>query len=490
MSLLACLWILSSCQGPGSAADPAAQAKPKNILFLFADDQRPDSLGAMGNPHIETPHLDALAARGTLVRDNYCMGSRHGAVCAPSRAMLMTGRPLPRIQDNMQGAPTLPQVLRQQGFRCYATGKWHNGQPAFKRSFDVGRQVMLGGMSDHNAVPVRDYDEASQSFGPKRTGQKISTTLFADAALELMAGHRKEHADSPFFMYVSFTAPHDPRDPPAAWRQRYYDKQLPLPKNFRPQVEWMGDGSWGRVRDERLAAWPRTEQVVRDQLAEYYGLISHMDAEIGRVLAWLEAQGLREETLVVFAADHGLAMGSHGLLGKQNLFEHSMGCPLILAGPGIPVGREVRAMSYLYDLFPTLCSLVEAPLPEGVEGVDLLPVLRGAQERARETLFTLYRKSQRAIRDRRYKLIRYPEIDKTLLFDLQEDPDEIEDLAARPELQVVRQGLLQDLRRWQAAVGDNAPLTAPKLRPAQVDLSGRARQPDRWQPAWIRAKYF
>lgn len=500
------LWItLAStvaCHYPAQAArsqttkgqTTEAQAQRPNILFLFADDQRPDSVAAFGNEHIRTPVLDRLASRGYRFAQNYCMGGRHGAVCICSRAMLMSGRSLPRVRDDMRDVHSLPQCLAESGYVTFATGKWHNGPKAFLRCFQQGRNIMLGGMSDHTKVPVVDLDPEKRTFSKVRTARRFSSRLFAETVIEFLDGRAaidKEAGErKPFFAYVAFTAPHDPRNPPEDYRKPYYEDLPPLPANFRPQVEWFADETWSHVRDECLAAWPRDPDVIRQQLAEYYGLITHLDGQIGRIFEALDKNGYGKNTVVVYTADHGLALGSHGLVGKQSIYEHSMGCPLILAGPGIPAGKTSHALTYLLDLNPTLCKLAGAKVDASVEGRDLMPIVRGDSDKVRDSLFLMYRGTQRSVRDDRYKLIRFPEIDKTLLYDLQDDPSELRDLSDLPQHEERVEKLWKLLESWQAQVGDEAPLTVDQPRPQKRDLTGGKRKPDRWQPEWIRKKYF
>jgi arylsulfatase A-like enzyme len=159
-----------------------AQNAPRpNILFLFADDHRPDAIGSSGNPHIKTPHIDGLAARGFRFDRNYCMGSIHGAVCQPSRAMLHTGRTLYRVRMDMGDAPTLGETLRGAGYMTFGTGKWHNGRESFLRSFEQGREIMFGGMSDHLKVPV-EHIQADRELSAREIGSGFSNEVFADAA--------------------------------------------------------------------------------------------------------------------------------------------------------------------------------------------------------------------------------------------------------------------------------------------------------------------
>ena len=455
-----------------------------NVLFLFADDQRPDTIAAWGNEHIETPNIDGLVERGFSFRRNFCMGSMHGAVCQPSRAMLMSGRSLYHVPMDLAGVTTLPELFGDDGYTTFGTGKWHNGAEAYLRSFQQGTAGFMGGMSDHLKVPAADISEDGTELINKRTGEKISSELFADAVIDFLAGH---DGDEPFFAYVAFTAPHDPRQPPEPYRQHYYDNRPPLPENFMPQHPF--HNGWMTGRDESLAAWPRTPEVISDQLAEYYGLITHLDAQVGRILETLEAAGHADDTIIVYSADHGLAVGSHGLLGKQNLYEHSMGCPLVIAGPGIPRGSS-DALTYLLDIYPTLCDAVGVTPPESVEGESLRPLWAGEADGVRDTLFTTYEDKMRAVRDERWKLIRYPLINHTQLFDLETDPLELNSLANEPAQQDRVETMMGWLGEWQERTDDEHPLTVENPQSMEIDLTGRRRNPDRHQPEWIVEKYF
>ena len=467
------------------ALAPAQDSRPPNILFLFADDQRPDTIGAFGNPHIRTPHLDALAGRGFRFARNYCMGAIHGAVCQPSRAMLMSGRTLYRVGMQLKDTPTLGSVLGQAGYVTFGTGKWHNGGASFRDTFQQGKAVMLGGMSDHLKVPIQDL-QADGTFNKRRIATTFSSELFANAAIQFIEDLGDE-PDSPFFAYVSFTAPHDPRQPPERFRRMYYEKRPPLPANFMPQHPF--HNGWMVGRDEKLAAWPRTREVISDQLCEYYGLITHLDEQVGRILSALEKSGRARDTIIVYAADHGLAVGSHGLLGKQSVYEHSMGCPLIIAGPGVPKG-STNGFSYLYDLMPTLLTQAGVPVPEGVEGKDLAPVWRNEKASVRDRAYLTYENKMRALVEQRYKLIRYPLIDHTQLFDLQEDPDELIDLSRKPEQGDRVTEMTRRLTAMHDDLDDPHPLTVDKPKSMDIDLTGRKRKPDRHQPRWIVEKYF
>lgn len=462
----------------------APAAEQLNVLFLFADDQRPDTISAHGNPHIQTPNIDRLVREGFSFRRNFCMGSIHGAVCQPSRAMLMSGRTLYRVPMDLDGVMLLPELLQQHGYTAFGTGKWHNGSKSFLRAFNRGKAAFMGGMSDHTDVPVSDVSADGTQLVNRRSGEKFSSELFADSVVEFL---ESQPLDKPFFAYAAFTAPHDPRQPPMRLRKLYYESRPPLPANFMPQHPF--HNGWMTGRDEKLAGWPRTESVIGDQLAEYYGMITHLDEQIGRITETLRQTGHAKNTLIFYAADHGLAVGSHGLLGKQNLYEHSMGCPLIVAGPGIPVG-DSTALTYLYDLYPTICHSLGIEAPSSVEGHSLKPIWDGDANTVRESLFTTYEDCMRAVRDDRWKLIRYPQINHTQLFDLREDPHELENLATNPGQTKRVEEMMRLLAQWQRRTDDKQPLTSENPEPKEIDLSERPRTPDKWQPEWIVEKYF
>jgi arylsulfatase A-like enzyme len=310
--------------------------------------------------------------------------------------------------------------------------------------------------------------------------------LFADAAIEFLQNH---DGKKPFFVYVPFTAPHDPRQPPPSYREMYYRNLPPLPANFLPQLPF-DNGAMNGGRDENLGAWPRTEAMIRDQLAEYYGLITHLDEQIGRILSALNKSGQANNTIIIFAADNGLALGSHGLLGKQSVFEHSMRTPLIIAGPGIPRSKSTRAFTYLLDIFPTICDLLGVEPPTDLEGESLRPLWEGKKASLRDSVFLPYLQVQRAVRDERWKLIAYPKIGHLQLFDLQKDPHETNNLIGRPEAAEHVTRLLKLMMQWQARVGDTLELPVEDRTPPRIDLTGRQRQPDQWQPDWIVKKYF
>ncbi len=426
---------------------------------------------------MRTPHLDALAARGTHFTRAYQMGGLIAAVCSPARASLLTGRNVvaadaARVASSSPSCtvslpehlPTLPELFRRAGYETFITGKWHNDTAALQRSFSGGRRIFLGGMSEHTRVPLRDHAANGDYSGAPYFENGFSTELFCDAAVDFL--HRRQTAE-PFFLYLSLTSPHDPRTPPAEFAQMYSPADTPLPPNFLPDHSF--DNGEISIRDEELARKPLNPDVLRSHLAAYYGMISHHDAQLGRVFDALRHNGLEENTLVVYVSDHGLALGSHGLLGKQNLYEHSVRVPLLLAGPGVAPGRRDGSMVYSMDLFATLLHLAGLRRSPSSESMPL-PLDPAADPR--NEIFALYKDCQRMVNDGRWKLIRYRVngAERLQLFDLQEDPDELNDLAARVEHRSIIDRLLSRLDKWQARVDD-------RWMPRLGDLSATAATP-------------
>ncbi|MBP7934853.1 MAG: sulfatase-like hydrolase/transferase [Phycisphaerae bacterium] len=444
LRLLAGAVLALSATSPVAAAHPetAAISRRPNVVLLLTDDQRFDTIAALGNREIRTPNMDRLAASGVAFTHAHVMGSMHGAVCMPSRAMLMTSRTLFHLRPNAAVIPpehlTLPELLRRHGYVTFGTGKWHNDRASFARCFTRGGNVFFGGMSDHLRVPVYDFDPTGQyPEGRNRPGEKFSSELFSDTAIRFLHDYK---GDKPFFLYVAFTAPHDPRMAPQEYATLYPTTGVLLPPNFLPEHPF--DNGDLRGRDEQLAPWPRTPEIARQHIAAYYAMITHLDAQIGRILDTLKETGDAENTIVILAGDNGLAVGRHGLMGKQSLYEHSGRVPLLIAGPGLPRAEKRNALCYLLDIYPTLCDLLEVPTPIEIEGRSLFPVASKGGPGPRDHLFLSYRDCQRALRTDRWKLILYNVAgqETTQLFDLQQDPWETKNLAGDPsQLERVRE---------------------------------------------------
>lgn len=443
-----------------------------NVLFLFADDFSHEAIGSLGTVDVETPNLDKLTARSVRFSHAYNMGSWSGAVCVASRAMLNTGRYLWRANqvDKKLGAEAAggrmwSQMMKGAGYRTFMTGKWHVSYVA-EKLFDEVANVRAGmpktvASSYNRPLPgVPDgWSPSDRSLGGFWEGGKHWSEVTADDAIGYL--EKGKGAKDPFFMYVAFNAPHDPRQAPESFVSKYPKERVKVPSNFLPeypQAEAMGAGR--DLRDEKLAPFPRTEESVKVHRGEYFALITHLDEQVGRVLAALEASGEAERTWVFFTADHGLAVGHHGLMGKQNMYEPSLRVPFLVAGPGVKPG-VVDSPIYLQDLMATSLDVAGVSKPAHVEFQSLLPLIRGDSKKATaEPVYGAYLQLQRAVIADGMKLVVYPKAGVVKLFDLKADPDEMKDLSAQPEMKEKRVALLAKLKKLQTSMGDSLDLGA------------------------------
>ncbi len=427
------------------------QAKEKtpvkpNILFIFADDMSYETIRAFGHLDIDTPNLDRLADQGASFTQAYNMGAWGGAVCVASRAMLNTGRFVwnaknLKLNDEVAGNRMWSQQMKQAGYQTYMTGKWHVKADATK-IFDVTADVRGGMPKQTPAGYNRPIDEADynrkDAWKPWDTrhggfwqGGKHWSEVVGDHGIEFL--EQASQSDEPFFMYLAFNASHDPRQAPKEYVDRYPLDRIKLPENFLPEYPYAEAICGKKLRDERLLPYPRTEFAVKVNRQEYFALITHMDDQIGRILDALEKSGQADNTYIFFTADHGLAVGHHGLVGKQNMYAHSMRVPFMVVGPGVKPGERIAAPIYLQDVMPTAIELSGAPVPERVEFNSLMPLLNGKKKQQYKALYGAYMNRQRMVIVGDYKLIMYPTIKVNRLYNLKKDPQEMNDLAGNPE---------------------------------------------------------
>ncbi len=436
-----------------TAATFAVAAEKPNVLFLFSDDQRADAIGAF-NPAVKTPNIDKIVERGFAFTNAYCLGANSPAVCTPSRNMLLSGRAYFRYAGTPEqmkatknlapaDGPNFATAFKSAGYQTYHHGKKGNTATAIQATFETNKYLANDEAERRSGEPGKELSEAAITFLRERTAAK---------------------EQRPFFMYLAFANPHDPRVAAEKYMAQYDRAKIPLPKNYRPQHPWnIGSNT---IRDEQLAPWPRTPDEIRKHLHDYYAVMTCLDGYIGKVLATLTELGLDKTTIVVWSADHGLAMGSHGLMGKQNVYDAGYKAPLIFAGPGIAHGSS-PALCYLLDILPTAIDLAGGTAPKDIDGLSLRPVIDGKAKGVRDSLFLSYLDFQRAVRDERWKLILFPKIAKRELFDLASDPDEMKNLAEDPAQAARIAELTTKLRDWQKRLGDTAPLTVEKPEPAE-----------------------
>ncbi len=443
-----------------------------NILFIIADDFTYECVSAFGHVDIDTPHLDRLVARGTTFTHAYNMGSWTGAVCVASRHMLLTGRSVWRAEsiaksteDERIANRLWPQLLKRSGYDTYMSGKWHI-QVKPELTFDVARHIRPGMPGSQDIAYNRPlagkpdpWTATDRSLGGYWNGGKHWSEVTADDAIDFLGTAKGQK--NPFFMYVAFNAPHDPRQSPQEFVDKYPLERIKTPASFLPTYpfhEAIGCGP--DLRDEKLAPFPRTEHAIKVHRREYFALISHLDQQIGRILDSLDASGKADKTWIFFTADHGLAAGNHGLVGKQNMYDHSIRVPLIVVGPLAKPNHRVEAPIYLQDVMPTTLELADCPKPETTEFNSLMPLLTGkSTSSAYAAIYGAYLKLQRCVVFNKWKLILYPDAKKVRLYNLATDPQELNDLAGEPSQSARKKELFSKLLELQSQFGDTLKLT-------------------------------
>ena len=496
--------LMISCSAPQSEFQE--QSSP-NIVFLFADDFTYSAIHALGNEVISTPNLDRLVRAGTSFTHAYNMGGWHGAICVASRSMLISGTSLWKAQDmetrwkdgeQQAGQRTWGKLLREAGYDTYMTGKWHVQVPATE-VFDEVRHVRPGMPPDHWVGVPGTWEKLSEAY---RAGEDLGTVLPLGYNRPLHANdtawqpwdpaHRgfweggkhwsevvrddaldfievASQRESPFFMYLAFNAPHDPRQAPKHFVDKYPIDAIPLPENWLEEYPHKDSiGNTPLLRDEALAPYPRTPLAIKTHIREYYAIISHLDEQIGIILDALEERGLMENTYIFFTGDHGLSVGQHGLLGKQSLYDHSIRVPLMLSGPGIPGNTQLEGPVYLQDIMPTTLELAGLETPDYVDFRSFLELAKGKagdKNNWPEGVYGAYMNFQRMISKDGFKLVIYPKVNEVKLFDLERDPLEMNNLADLSQYSNKVDSLFKDLQALQAQMGDHLQLEPPFLVP-------------------------
>lgn len=426
----AALWVcmLQVFLSEGVRAERAAP----NVIIILADDLRPDFLEL---DFVHAPHVRALAKEGRVFRNAYNLGSWMQAVCLPSRNMFLSGKAYFRWSGPWAPADgqTFPEVFGKAGYQTYYHGKQYNTAPLIEAKFQIHRALA-------------DEDRERRSGEP---GRRI-----ADSAIRFLESAQRERA-KPLLMLLAFEAPHDPWFAAERYRSRIVPGSIRLPANWLPMHPF--DNGEMTPRDELLENWPRTEAVLKRAWFDYAAVVSGLDEQVGRVLEAVRRCEAGRGTIVVFTSDNGLALGSHGLLGKQNLYEHSVRLPLIVAGTGVSPGVS-DGFVYLMDLFPTLCERAGIEAPSGIDGRSFAACLDGRAETARERVALAYRDVQRGLREGSWKLIWYPHINKFQIFDLSKDPGERVDRSGEAALA----GRVASMHARMAAelrmLGDSVPM--------------------------------
>ena len=448
-----------------------------NFLFIISDDLMYRTIHSLNNSEVRTPNLDRLAASGCAFTHCFHQGSWSGAVCVPSRTMLNSGLSAFHAENGLDKVHTWGQTLGAAGYDTYICGKWHLDPTVLQRSFKEMGPVAPG-MLESTPVGGDAYSrprqgDSWQPWDKSLKGHWLHTNLwinespdavehssvvYADRFIDHLTNYAAKR-DAPFFMYLGFNSPHDPRQSPKEYLDLYPEDKIEVPPNFLPEHPF--DQGDFRVRDELLAPFPRTKEAVQLHRREYYSLITYMDHQIGQILDALQASGKASNTYVIVTADHGLAVGEHGLMGKQNLYDCSVRMPLIIAGPGIPAGKRVDELVYQHSIYATTCDLAGIPIPSSVEFPSLVPLLRGESSPLHDAVFSYYRDFQRMVRTKTHKLIVYPQIQRVQLFDLEKDPWEMHDLSNDGASATIKVDMMQRLKQFQKELGDTLNLEHP-----------------------------
>lgn len=442
--------------------------KRPNILFVLADDQGPWAMHCAGNDEINTPNLDRLAATGIRFKNFFCTSP----VCSPARASLLTGR-IPsqhgvhdwlaagntitkyeparngEMIEYLKDQPGYTDILSDSGYHCGISGKWHLGDSHHpQKSFEYWEIHAKGGGPYYNAPMVRG-DEVYEE-------PDYITDVITDNALRWLKTQKtNEH---PFYLSVHYTAPHSPwsrENHPSGLYDSYYN-DCPfesVPDNLRPP-EWV----------QYLSIPVESAETRRAHLSGYYAAVTAMDHNIGRLIDWLEANDLRENTMIVFTADNGMNMGHHGVYGKgnatfpMNMFEESVKVPFIVSHPGsIAQGITSNDLTSQYDFMPTLLDYVGTNNPSAVTlpGKSFADSLRGASRGSREhvVVFDEYG-PVRMVRTREWKYVHRYAYGPNELYDLKNDPSEQFDLAGDPERQTIENEMRQRLTEWFSRYAD------------------------------------
>jgi len=435
------------------AISPVAHGADKpNVLFIAIDDQN-DWIGCLGgHPQVKTPHIDRLAARGTLFNNAHCQTP----LCNSSRTSLMTSlrpsttgvyglAPWFRRLEKFKDAPSLPRHLSQHGYRTYSTGKIYHGGYGRRpkdREFDVlGPGAGVGARPKQKLVETpAPHPLVDWGVFPHKDEDKGDWKVASWAVEQLNKKPQK-----PFFLSVGFFLPHVPCYATQKWFDLYPEKTLKLPPILRNDRDDTPRFSWylhWKLPEPRLKFLDEANQLT-NIVRSYLACVSFVDSQVGRVLDALERNGYADNTIVVLWSDHGWHLGEKQITGKNTLWDRSTRVPLIFAGPGIARGAKCNRPAELLDIFPTLAAQCGLPQPEGLEGLDLTPQLRDAKAPRARPAITTHNHDNHGVRSENWRYIVYADGSEEL-YDMRKDPNEWHNLAGKPGYEKV----IAEHRKW------------------------------------------
>ncbi|GAA2756309.1 sulfatase family protein [Actinopolymorpha rutila] len=467
-------------------ADEATGRRP-NVVMIVTDQQRHDTIGALGHSHVDTPVLDRLVREGVAFTRTYVSAPS----CSPSRASLFTGvypHSLGVLRNEEVWRHSWVETLAGAGYHCVNVGKMHTNPWETPLGFHE-RTVVENKDRDHPNVPFfhDQWDKALWSHGvekPTRTvrrrdaGYREALGAFEwaeDEALHsdvFVGAHARwwldtYPGDEPFFLQVGFPGPHPPYDPVPRHLDAYRDRDVPKPVRTDADLANQPD-ALKQLRSEHMAtdhdsvvhlAEPTDEQS-RRQRRHYYANVTMIDEQIGLILEALERRGVLQNTVVMVTSDHGDCLGDHGHSQKWTMYEPSVHVPAVVWGPGCGIsgGRRLDGLTAMMDLGPTVLELADITPPPWMEAVSLLPALRGEAYDGREYVFSEHARDMilqgtelmTMVFDGRWKLVEFLDSEQGQLFDLAEDPNELVDLWASADHADIRRRLLTVVARWRA----------------------------------------
>ncbi len=430
-----------------AATSAISQDKALNVVLLLSDDHNFRALGCSGNELIRTPHLDQLASEGSYF--SRCFNPN--PICGPARAAIYTGQDswtngcITNGNPIREQSPRLPDLLAAAGYETGFIGKWHNDGKPWTRGYTSGGRCWAGGVFDQFKMTLTDFGGGPET---RKTAEAYSSTVFTDDAVSWI---EKEH-EKPFCLVVAYTVGHDDFLAPPGYEGKYDPAKIPAPPNFLAEPPFKQFNPI--IRDERELPFPRVETDIREATAEYYAMFEHLDAQVGRILSSVQAKGLDENTLVVFASVKGLSMGSHAIIGKQTMYEEGIRSSLIVRHPGLKSAGSVNSeLVSTIDILPTICESAGVEVPAAVEGRSLLGIYTG-KEKGREEVFCGYHDPvrhtvTRAIRTKDHKLIQHLVTGENQLFNLADDAYEMENLYDQEDSKAVQSTLLKKLMAWR-----------------------------------------
>ena len=409
-----------------------APAKPRNLVFILIDDMRFDAMGFM-NPYYETPHMDQLAANGMVFENCFVTTS----LCSPSRASILSGQfaHTHGVLDNgtllPKGTPTFPQELQKSSYNTAFIGKWHMGGSSDAPRPGFNHWVSFRGQGNYR-------DQTFNVNGEQVPRKGHTTDLIADYAVDFL----KDTGDGPFCLYLSHKAVHAHFDPPERYKGSYAGKEFPKPasmanteENYRGKPEW--------VKRQRQS-WHGVDGMYNEKMdfdtfvKSYPELLRAVDDSVGRVVETLRAAGKLDDTLILFTSDNGFQFGEHGLIDKRTMYEASIKVPLIAHCPALFKGGQRRTeLVQNIDFAPTMLEAAGRPIPDTVQGRSFYGVLDGTEKNWRDAILYEYfwerafphTPTVLGVRTERHKFMRYHGVwDRYELYDLQEDPDEMNNL--------------------------------------------------------------